>query len=541
MSIKFIDCTLRDGGYYNNWDFSEELVLEYFQAMSALDVDFIEIGFRSTKNKGFKGGYAYSNDDFIQSINVPITLKHKIGVMINGSELLPTEQSQDKLSFQQTVLNKLFKNKKDSPVTLIRIACQASEFIDCLPAGAWLKSKGYLVGFNVMQIANCSENEIKQLAKAANTNSMDVLYFADSMGSLDISKTKKIIELFKQKWTGELGIHAHNNMGQAMANTIEAIKYGVTWLDSTVMGMGRGAGNVQTEYLIIALSEYKSKSNPTKLFELIRNYFKPLQNIYNWGINPYYFLAGKFGIHPIFIQEMLADVRYNDEDIIAAINYLITVGSSQFDTNLLNASRNFYIGEPKGSWNPFKLIKGRDVLILGSGPGGILYKKPIEIYIKKNKPFVIGLNLQRNINRDLIDVHAACHPIRLLADCSEHLKLPQPLIAPLSMLPKHLKNELVDKELLDFGIEIKHGKFELHDFFCTLPAPMVFSYALAIASCGKSNRILLAGFDGYSANDPRNNEMNQLIKDYQKMPNASLIVSITPTKYEIASQSIFAL
>ena len=155
MSIKLIDCTLRDGGYYNNWDFSKELVSDYLQAMLALDVDFVEIGFRFVKNEGFKGGYAFSTDDFIRSIGIPVALRNKIGVMVNGADLLPKDASRESLDFQLEILNKLFKDKKDSPVTLVRIACHVHEFSRCLSAATCLKAKGYLVGFNLMQIANC--------------------------------------------------------------------------------------------------------------------------------------------------------------------------------------------------------------------------------------------------------------------------------------------------------------------------------------------------------------------------------------------------
>lgn len=541
MSIKLIDCTLRDGGYYNNWDFSKELVSDYLQAMLALDVDFVEIGFRFVKNEGFKGGYAFSTDDFIRSIGIPVALRNKIGVMVNGADLLPKDASRESLDFQLEILNKLFKDKKDSPVTLVRIACHVHEFSRCLSAATCLKAKGYLVGFNLMQIANCKEAEIMQLVEQASQYPIDVLYFADSMGSLDAEQTKKIIQAFKQGWTGQLGIHTHDNMGQAIANSLQAVKEGVTWVDSTVTGMGRGPGNAQTEYLVLALSEHKPKSNPTKLFELIRKHFKPLQTQHGWGTNPYYYLAGKYNIHPTFVQEMLADNRFDDEDIIAVIDQLKTEGGKTFNLNALDAARHFYVGEPRGSWYPFDIIKGRDVLILGAGPGVATYQKAIEAYIQNNKPFVMALNTQSTIAKELIDVCVACHPVRLLADCHEHLELTQPLITPASMLPANVKKMLADKELLDYGIEIKVGKFDFHEHFCTLPTSLVVGYALAIATCGRANRILLAGFDGYGADDRRRKEMDGLLKDYAHALSARPIISITPTRYEIITQSIYAL
>ena len=122
--INILDCTLRDGGYYNNWDFEENLVHEYLQAMDSLQIDFVEIGFRSLKNDSFKGAFAYSSDSYLNNLNIPVGLKDKIGVMINGSEIVDPKT-------QITCLEKLFKPKSKSPVTLVRIACHIHEFNDC--------------------------------------------------------------------------------------------------------------------------------------------------------------------------------------------------------------------------------------------------------------------------------------------------------------------------------------------------------------------------------------------------------------------------
>ena len=129
-----LDCTLRDGGYYNNWDFEESLVTSYLQAMDALQIDFIEIGFRTLKNDTFKGAFAFTTDNYLKSLNIPVGLKNKIGVMINGSEIADPKT-------QIACLEKLFSPKSKSPVTLVRIACHIHEFNDCLPAANWLKKK----------------------------------------------------------------------------------------------------------------------------------------------------------------------------------------------------------------------------------------------------------------------------------------------------------------------------------------------------------------------------------------------------------------
>lgn len=534
--IKLLDCTLRDGGYYNFWDFSSELLNDYLMAMDALNVDFIEIGFRSLQSQGFKGACAYSTDLFLNELTIPKGLKNKIGVMVNGSELIHHERG------LEYTLEQLFIRAEDSPITLVRIACHIHEFVACLPASNWLRNKGYLVGFNVMQVADCDEAEIMQIAEQASKYEIDVLYFADSMGSLRVEETVKIIKAFQKAWLGDLGIHAHDNMGNALANALAAIDQGVQWIDATVKGMGRGPGNVKTEYLAIELqNKYHKKGNITPLLELIRKYFIDLQERYNWGSNSYYYMAGMHGIHPSYIQEMLNDSRYNDEDILAVINHLKSEGGKRFNLSHLEVARHFFSGEPIGTWQPKSLISNRQVLILGSGPSVKQHKKAIESYITSQAPFVIALNTKQDIDDSLIDIRAACHPIRLLADCAQHVSLPQSLVTPFHMLPNEVKTELEGKSILDFGLTTSAGKFVFEQKSCTLPSSLVIAYALAIATSGKAKSIYLAGFDGYSAADLRKKETDDVFNLYQKHPDSLSLVSITPSLYEIPTMSVYAL
>jgi len=279
--IKLLDCTLRDGGYYNNWDFSPSLIKDYLEAMVSIQVDYIEIGFRLISNNDFKGGCAFSTDDYINSLNIPKALKNKIGVMVNGSDVLSQGNSKSDLN---QILEELFSSKKQSPVTLVRIACHMHEFEHCLPAATWLKGKGYKVGFNLMQINNVNNLEIAKLLQLANSYPIDVLYFADSMGSLNKQQITSTVQTFKSGWDGEIGIHAHDSMGNAVNNSMQAINDGVSWVDSTVAGMGRGPGNAQTEYLSIELDDYRNlNTSKTKLLKLIQNHFKLLKEQYGWG------------------------------------------------------------------------------------------------------------------------------------------------------------------------------------------------------------------------------------------------------------------
>lgn len=533
-SIVLLDCTLRDGGYYNSWNFSNELIEDYLQAMLSIGTDYVELGLRSFSRDGFKGGCAYTTDSFIRSLSVPDGLK--LGVMVNASELVGHEES------VPARLQRLFGPASESPISLVRIACHVHEFAEALSAATWLKERGYLVGFNLMQVADRALDDLTSLARMASDYPVDVLYFADSMGSMSPAHARQVVEAFKAGWSGPVGIHTHDNMGQALANSIAAVESGATWVDGTVTGMGRGPGNAKTEYLVLALEGQRSTaSNITPLLALIRRHFQPMQAHYGWGSNPYYYLAGKHGIHPSYIQEMLGDSRYSEEDILAVIDHLKTEGGKKFSLTTLEAARHFYRGVPRGSWTPADMIKGREVLILGGGPGVQAHRLALETFIRQRRPFVIALNTQKGLDDELIDIRAACHPIRLLADCDEHARLPQPLATPVSMLPEDVKAALAGKQLLDFGLSVQADAFAFHKCFAQLPTSLVIAYALAIATSGQGKTIYLAGFDGYGADDPRRQEADKIFQAYQAMPDALPLLAITPTLYELASTSVYSL
>lgn len=532
--INLVDCTLRDGGYYNAWDFSPELLDNYFQAMEAISADYLEIGFRTLNKKGFKGGCGYSTDNYIRSINIPPGLR--LAVMVNAGELL--KHSEGLIA----AMEQLFSPAKDSPVSLVRIACHMPEIEPVMPAVSWLKEQGYFATINFMQIADRTEDEITRIAKIANDFPLDVFYFADSMGSLNPDQTAKIIQILNANWKGEVGIHTHNNRCLGVANSMRAAEQGVTWIDGTVSGMGRGPGNAQTEYLTIELEPYRPvQCNPTKLFALINKYFKPMQEKYGWGPNPFYYIAGRYGIHPTYIQEMIGDTRYNEEDILSVMDHLRRTGGKKFNTATMESARHFYSETPKGNWIPSKVFAGREVLILGTGPGSAAHRRAIEAFIKIRKPFVIALNTQKSVAPELIDIRAACHPVRLLADCKEHANLPQPLVVPASQLPESVLNALGNKQLLDFGLQVKADTFIFNDNHCVLPTSLVIAYVLALTTSGKAKRILLAGFDGYGADDPRTIEMDNLLTGYRNADKALEVIAITPTKYKLPVTSVYAL
>ena len=529
-----LDCTFRDGGYYNAWDFTADLFEQYLEAMQAAGVNVVELGFRTLKNQGFQGPCAFTTDDFVRSLSIPSALT--VSVMVNGNELVGDVSLYE-------VLERLFPNKgADSPVGLVRIACHVHEFEKALCAVTWLKERGYQVGFNLMQVADRTEGEVKALARLAKAHPIDALYFADSMGSMSPDQVAQIVQWFRSEWTGAIGIHTHDNLGLALSNTLRALDEGVTWVDSTVTGMGRGPGNARTEELAIEIAERRGKpANLVPLMALLREHFNPMQAQYGWGTNPYYYLAGKHGIHPTYIQKMLSDSRYSEEDVLAVIEHLRVEGGKNFNLNTLDAARHFYRGEPTGDWSPRAQFERREVLLLGTGPGVARHREALERYVRSQHPLVVALNTQTAIDAELIDLRIACHPVRLMADCDSHVNLPQPLVTPYSMLPEDVQVLLADKEVLDFGLNVQAETFAFAETYCTAPTSLVMAYAFAIAASGNCCCLYLAGFDGYPGEDPRNTEMNRVVKQFQASSANIPLIAITPSRYDVTKASVYGM
>jgi 4-hydroxy 2-oxovalerate aldolase len=533
--MKIIDCTLRDGGYYNNWDFPDELINKYLLAMESAGIDYVELGFRFFETEGkFLGGCAYSTDDFIATLKVPDSIK--LGVMLNASDLLKYPGGPLK------AIESKFRIASECKVSLVRIACHIREIAEVLVASEWLKNAGYKVGINLMQIAGATNLEVIDAISIINKYPPNVLYFADSLGSLDPEATARIVKLLSSKWVGDIGIHTHDNKGFAISNTKRALDEGVSWVDCTVTGMGRGPGNAQTEYLLVELENFrKIKVDMKPLVALITKYFQPMKNKYCWGMNIYYYMCGEYGIHPMYVQEMISDPRFDENDILAVLSHLKNNEGNKYSLGSLEAARNYFIDEPKGDWSPSTLLAGKEVLIIGAGEGVKKHRQAIESYIRREKPIVIALNCNSGIDESAIDLRVACHPLRLIADAYSYSQLPQPLVTPISMLPDSTKIKLSDNVLLDYGIKVKANKFEFLSDYAVVPNSLAISYALSIATNGKATGIILAGFDGYSSDDPRTIEINKTLKCYFSSPGALSIKAITPSTYDVTATSIYII
>ena len=530
IKSNMLDCTLRDGGYYNNWDFTSKLVNDYLKVMSKVGIKYVEIGFRSFTSTTYKGSNWYTTDDYLESLKIPSSLK--IVVMVNASQIL-----NEKNILKATKL--LFKPKIKSKVDIVRIACHFHEVQQSLKILKELKKLGYQVAINLMQISEQSDEKVLEISKKLSQTNLDILYFADSLGSMKFNEIDKIIKNIKTYWKGQIGVHMHNNLGQALLNNIYCLNEGIQWIDSTIMGMGRGAGNASTEHFIIEYKKfYKKKLDIISLQNLISKNFNELKKKYEWGTNSFYYLAGKYAIHPTYIQEMIS-TGFTDSEILAAIDQLKNNQGSKYNADLVRAEFQKDIKMKEGSWSPFKKIKGKEVLLIASGPKSEEYLNSIENFIKRFNPYVIAVNNDVKINKNLIDVYAACNPLKFISDIESFKKLKRPLVAPESILDEDIKKKLSKIKIFNFGVGLEQNTYKFFKNGAVIPRFYTLAYALSIATSGKSKKILLAGFDGYGEHNYRTKLINNLLHLYTTSKGAKKILAITPTSYTLAFRSVY--
>ena len=527
--MRLLDCTLRDGGYYNRWDFPTDLVRRYVRGLVSAGIDTIELGFRTLDADGYLGALAHTTDVYLTGLELPDTAS--FGVMLNAKEVVGYDGG------PAAAIDRLFAPANDSPVSLVRIAATQSEVQGLTPAVERLHALGYRTGVNLMQVHSLHSDDLTNFGSWAKSVGAEVAYFADSFGVLNPSEIGPIASAVAEGFGGPIGCHLHDNRALAMANTLAAIDAGVTWVDGTIRGMGRGPGNARTEYLAVELSRRGLIDvDLTPLIPVVEDDFAALHREFEWGTNLHYMLSGTHAVHPTYVQRMISDPRFSPEQIVSTVERLGAHGGSTFDLDRAADDVSEAAGSADGSWSASGWCTGRAVLIVGPGASVVDRRSDLEHVIRSGDMVVLNLNLRPLINPDLIDAYVACNPVRARLDQTE---LPSDGVRVFA--PKGLMGGVVeDLKVDDWGMSVKSGQFEVSDAGCIVPTGLVTGYAIALASAGGASKILLAGLDGFDHADPRQLSMSEVLTAAQSQPSTPPIVSLTPTTYPISESSLYA-
>lgn len=283
--IKVLDCTIRDGGLINNHDFDYRFVREVYKALCEAGVDYMEIGYKNSQNlfspKEY-GKWKFCDDEDIKKVIEGIESKTKISVMVDV----------DRVDIED------IKPCKESPVDMIRVASYVKDIDKAIFMVNHFAQKGYETTVNIMAISKALDNELTESLHQLEEESMaQVIYIVDSFGALYQETTEFLIKKAKSILkTKEVGIHGHNNQQLAFCNTIEAIIHDANYVDGTVYGLGRAAGNCPLELILGFLKNPKFDIRP--ILDLISKEFIPLREKIEWGYIIPYAITGILDEHP---------------------------------------------------------------------------------------------------------------------------------------------------------------------------------------------------------------------------------------------------
>jgi len=280
---KILDCTIRDGGLINNWDFSVEFVQDLYNSLNEAGVEYMELGYKNSAkllNATEPNPWRFLDDQFLKEI-FPEKKNTKFSALVDIGRVDPD----DILPREESVLD------------MIRVACYIREVDKGLELVKLFHDLGYETTLNIMALSNVPEKQLMTAFEMIKESPVDVVYIVDSFGSLDPQDIEHQVKKFREMLPNkQLGIHTHNNMQLAFANTLAALQNGVTFLDSSIYGMGRAAGNCHTELLVSYIQKSSYELKP--LLGFIEKHMLEMRQKWEWGFIIPYMISGVLNEHP---------------------------------------------------------------------------------------------------------------------------------------------------------------------------------------------------------------------------------------------------
>jgi 4-hydroxy 2-oxovalerate aldolase len=499
--MKILDCTIRDGGYYTNWDFDQNLIVEYCKSMEKLPIDYIEVGYRSIPLEGYLGKYFYCPIYVLEELKILMPSK-KLVIILNEKDIRAEHVEELLLPIKPFV-------------TLVRIAVDPNNFERAVVLAKAVKALGFELAFNVMYMSNWKNDPSFLNLLEGLDDTLDFFYMVDSFGGILPNEVKEIIQLVKSKTNVPLGFHGHDNLHMGLINTITALEEGCEIIDATITGMGRGAGNLKMELLLTYLeSQNKISLDFNKLGSVVGD-FEELRKQYDWGTNLPYMFSGAHSLPQKDVMDWVGMNRYSLSSILNALN-----------NQKLTVKDNLQLPKFENNKQYSKAI------IIGGGKSSINNKKAIDKYLKFNPDTALIHAGTRNI-KNFLDVKSDQY-FALVGiegqDSLESINVSDNFNNCIySPFPRKM-GTYVHSSLLELSFELDTIKFSN----VSNDSPFVIAVQLAI-DLGV-NQILLVGFDGYDTNINQNQfllaqENQKIIDDLGKIDDVSLY-SMSPTKYE---------
>lgn len=507
-NFKILDCTLRDGGYYTDWDFESKIVDEYILAMNQLPIDYLEVGYRNNPSKEYLGKFGYTPVSVLKHLRELST--KKLVVMLNEKSTKPEDLD--------TLLNPII-----GLADMIRIAIDPKNFDRAVVLAKAVKSKGFEVGFNVMYMSKWQSDYEGFLDKLPMIDGVaDLFCMVDSFGGITPDEVTSIYKEVKAKTTCPIGFHGHNNLQLGLINTLTAISLGIDYVDATILGMGRGAGNLNMELLLTYLNAHEGLELDFNVLGDVITAFAPLHEKYQWGTNLPYMLAGANRIPQKEVMEWVNNRAYSFESIVRGLQ---------------NRADNV---EDNAKYPILPSHRYENVIIIGGGNTPIEHLQGIKSFIRKINSVALVFATARHagefVEMDVPQFYCLVgrEAKRLKGNVAASEYRGTCVLPPYPRklgtdVPDFAESQTFELASIDFT--------DVYQDSCT-----TLAIQLAINMGGK---IYVAGYDGYPGSIlsekevALTNENMTLFRNYEAATGGRL-VSLTPTLYpELEVKSVY--
>lgn len=398
-TIKVLDVTLRDGGCVNNFNFGQVYMEKILKAQEESGVDMIEMGYLDNKNGSLQGRTQYVNEQAVSSI-----LKQKkpgvtyVAMMDYGK--FDVEQMQPRTT---------------KSIDGVRIAFHKKNMHDIIPVAKCLMQKGYEVYIQPMITLRYTDGELLELIKLVNTELSHAsgFYIVDSFGEMRPNDMNRVLNLVDHNLIPSMlmGFHSHNNLQMSYSNACAMLQFPTNrdvMLDASIMGMGKGAGNLNTELLLEHLNLFYGKNYQiSPLLEVIDKVINQLHNEFYWGYAPEYYLSSANHCTPSYASHFYNKHMLPIDQVAELLSMIAEDKKISFDKNYAEELWRDY-NESK-SVDDTSLVQelkttfsGKELLLIGPGKSIASHRQEIERLCAVNNVVSIGLNLTESIPIDYL-------------------------------------------------------------------------------------------------------------------------------------------
>ena len=485
-NVRLLDCTLRDGGYLNDWRFGRDALTSVFERLAGAGVDVIEVGFLDARRPFDENRSIMPDTDATNRI---------YGGLNKGSAIVVAM-----IDYGTCPLENLAPCDGDNVLDGIRVIFKKRLMHEALAFCAEVKRLGYKVFAQAVSITSYSDDELMALIELVNGVRPFAMSMVDTYGLLHQSNLMHIFEVADARLAPEiaLGYHAHNNFQMGYANSISmlsALTSRDILVDGSLYGMGKSAGNAPVELLAMHMNEHCGKRYDTaQLLEAIETNILDIYRVTPWGYNFFYFVAASNKCHPNYVSYLMEKRTLS----IKSIQEIL--GQLEGDERLLYNQKRIealYLAYQRNECDDTAAraalrarLSGQDVLVLGPGPSIGAAQEAVRGYIKAHAPAVFALNfLPRGYEMEIAWL--------FLTNAKRYAQMASRLAEEEDALTI-VATSNVTKARGAFDYTLNYGA--LIDPDTEIPDNSLVMLLRALMDAGVRH-VALAGFDGYRANE----------------------------------------